>query len=174
MKIEELRIGNYVLGQNSEFAVKVLGLKPDSGIYISEKYDEVITSMNDLTDAQKAKGLVFIPGTRCGDDIKNLNPVPLTEEWFVRLGFTDNYRYGPPTHIITKIVMELPVNDFSIRYDFQGPSPDKNYYQGHEKILLVGNGGYDESGEMELNIKYVHQLQNLIFALTGEELAITT
>lgn len=41
-------------------------------------------------------------------------------------------------------------------------------------FLLVGDGGHDESGEMDITdtCKYVHQLQNIFAAFTGEELEI--
>jgi len=41
------------------------------------------------------------------------------------------------------------------------------------KELRIGNLiTYESADGMDLNIKYVHQLQNLYFSLTGEELEI--
>jgi hypothetical protein len=68
--------------------------------------------------------------------------IPLTEEWLVKLGFKER-RYSMCAPVYGNEIIEL-ANDFSITY----------------------NGG------RRVQIKYVHQLQNLYFALTGTELEI--
>ena len=72
-------------------------------------------------------------------------PIPLTEEWLVKLGFERNDE-----------CLELEINDISL------------VWIGY--ITLNFNGTY-----IILNneIIYLHQLQNLYFALTGEELTLT-
>lgn len=79
-------------------------------------------------------------------------PIPLTEEWLVKFGFVKTY------------------------YDFEKGyiKFDKNISDyGCEGIKsnfwLVPNGD-DDWYRIPLNLLYVHQLQNLYFALTGEEL----
>lgn len=69
--------------------------------------------------------------------------ITLTEEWLVKFGFEYN---GMGYH-----------------------SPDsKIYYNSdHKKLYFVVPSNYNLS-----NIQYVHQLQNLYFALTGEELEL--
>lgn len=66
--------------------------------------------------------------------IENLYPIPLTEEWLLRLGIKDS---------------------------------DK-------RSLGIWNNGaaiyFDYGDEKSLKLNYVHQLQNLYYALTGEEL----
>jgi len=79
-------------------------------------------------------------------------PIPLTEEWLIKLGllFKSKNLYG-------YFEYDFPYDSFKITYDSSDPDPD---YQ----IIFEGNGlAY---------VKYVHQLQNLYFALTGEELTI--
>ena len=86
------------------------------------------------------------------DDIKNnpniVKPIPLTEEWLVKFGF--EYKDG-------YLTLEL------------------GYFSGSNFIYWIGDvlNLFCKSGMMLTNnIKYVHQLQNLYFALTGEELKI--
>jgi hypothetical protein len=82
----------------------------------------------------------------------NYSPIPLTEEWLLKFGFenmTSNERFPWWEH-----------KDF-IYLDF--------------RILLYENNFYFDNGASEhcgQPLKYVHQLQNIYFALTGEELTI--
>jgi len=83
----------------------------------------------------------------CDCDINSVKPIPLTEEWLLRFGFElteTNYDGGHHYWI----------------WDFSG-------------ILLTTP--YEDDSVVELGdakFKYVHQLQNLYFALTGKELEI--
>lgn len=80
-------------------------------------------------------------------------PIPLTEEWLKKLGFEirsedegiSKYYY------ISGIPFELSEDGSSKGFDFSY-FYDKPYYL--------------------CNVQYVHQLQNLYFALTGQDLAI--
>jgi hypothetical protein len=69
-----------------------------------------------------------------------IQPIPLTEEWFLKFGFESIYS---GTCYVQKRV-EIAYNSM------------QGFY-----IIMSG-----------LKIEYVHQLQNLYFALTGEELTI--
>lgn len=80
-------------------------------------------------------------------NLKHIKPIALTEEWLVKLGL--ERRYGN--------YWETRSGNFEI---------DKDYKK--EWILSV-NGNEYYIGE---SFKYVHQLQNLYFALTGEELTM--
>jgi hypothetical protein len=76
------------------------------------------------------------------------NPIPLTEEWLLKFGFkydTDN----------DKLCKSLHIDILSFRAS-----------EGH---MCLESQGYRT---LYKHIKYVHQLQNLYFALTGEELEI--
>lgn len=72
-------------------------------------------------------------------------PIPLTEEWFDKFGFNQMGMW--------KILKDV---EFSII---------KGY-----GLALKSIDGYRRLNQN--SIKYVHQLQNLFFALTGEELAV--
>lgn len=74
------------------------------------------------------------------DFSKGINPIPLTEEWLVRFGF-DQLESG--TYICP--------NQIVLRKDIKGYLYE--IFKGKETL-----------------VKHVHQLQNLYFALTGEEL----
>jgi len=78
------------------------------------------------------------------------NPIPLTEEWLIKFGFTKEY-YDEKNHkegytytIVLPIIGELCQSD------------KKDYVFDIEQD--------------KLRLKFVHQLQNLYFALTGTEM----
>jgi len=74
-----------------------------------------------------------------------IKPIPLTEEWLVKFGFEKD---GDDLVLDTDLFLLVSYNDD----DF---------------VHLKSN-----NLETIISIKYVHQLQNLYFALTGEELTI--
>jgi len=81
-----------------------------------------------------------------GDSCK---PIPLTEEWLLRFGFE-----------LKEAVMD-----------------EKKYYgwlnfSFHLDINFIEKSFFYHWMGGNIDIKYVHQLQNLYFALTGEELEI--
>lgn len=76
-------------------------------------------------------------------------PIPLTEEWLVRFGLIDI------EGIINK---SFPFGEYVKTSSFGGISI--NYQTNSIQIMP------------KIEIKHVHQLQNLYFALTGEELTI--
>lgn len=75
-------------------------------------------------------------------------PIPLIEEWLLRFGFEKNDFY-----------------EEELSYNFNDVIPYSSYYPN---IKLIVNADW-ESG---IKLEFVHQLQNLYFALTGEELKI--
>lgn len=87
---------------------------------------------------------------KCGTIVKceispdSFEPILLTEEWLERFGFEEVIVEGYPIYISR--------NGFTVEY------------YSDESIFLILN--------FEVKVKYVHQLQNLYFALTGEELTI--
>jgi hypothetical protein len=74
----------------------------------------------------------------------HLKPIPLTEEWLVKFGYNNNTVY----------LRDLKVTATE--------DNDPIYYLADEYDNGVGCN----------DIQYVHQLQNLYFALTGKELTI--
>tara|TARA_R110000772_G_scaffold246116_1_gene359736 strand:+ start:170 stop:538 length:369 start_codon:yes stop_codon:yes gene_type:complete len=80
----------------------------------------------------------------------NIIPIPLTEEWLLRFGFRD--------------IKNVENVNF------------KEYRQWERYSICIqfpcGEEAHFYAGNYPVAIRYVHQLQNLYFALTGEELTI--
>jgi len=87
----------------------------------------------------------FHPLTWYGDDLK---PIPLTEEWCIKFGFQKDLE--------NTIYKNINKHCF-LCYD-------------NNIVLLLE----EENNWCIRKIKYVHELQNLYFALTGEELIFKT
>jgi hypothetical protein len=85
----------------------------------------------------------------------NIEPIPLTEEWLLKFGFD---KVGIALTSIAIAPLNLPCT-------FNLPNTPFSFCQG-KLILTTGTGDFC------VNIEYVHQLQNLYFALTGEELTL--
>lgn len=84
---------------------------------------------------------------RCDADLDNYEPIPITEEWLIKFGFKrDSVMDGETRRL----------NNFNIG------KLTKGYF-------IEGGVSNDKTS---INIEYVHQLQNLYFSLTGEELTI--
>ena len=75
-----------------------------------------------------------------------IEPIPLTKEWLLKFGFEKEDEF-----------LELQINDdISI------------IWVGYLSIMIQGTIGFMYESELI----YVHQLQNLYFALIGEELVL--
>lgn len=81
----------------------------------------------------------------------DLKPIPLTEEWLLKFGFTRHHTdYGNGIIYIKDV-------------------PNNNEFIWGVYPFELGSGFVINKSK---SLKYVHQLQNLYFALTGEELNI--
>jgi hypothetical protein len=74
---------------------------------------------------------------------KSLNPVPITEEWLLKLGFK--------------------FNNFNEDYYFENFSFRLHLWKNENEFVYYWKGG-------NIFIQYVHQLQNLFYCLTGQEI----
>lgn len=88
---------------------------------------------------------------------EDLDGIPLTEKWLEKFGFKHHRITKDRNPILECEWMQLAISDFDQR-----------------SLLFWDNGLMSiEDHYIDLShIKYVHQLQNLYFALTGEELTI--
>jgi hypothetical protein len=73
------------------------------------------------------------------------NPIPLTEEWLLKFGFKQDETYC----------------SIHIKYGIELMNIANKYFRGYYRGATIA-----------IDIQYVHQLQNLYFALTGEELTV--
>jgi len=81
----------------------------------------------------------------CTSDYKYFEPIPLTEEWLLKFGFK---------------------NDEFISYRWYAPNDISLVYDLDDNCVCISDSW--EFGK----IKYVHELQNLYFALTNQELKL--
>jgi len=104
--------------------------------------------LNVIGIAVTAENKTFIQ-SRSGNDTffelpEKYKPIPLNEEWLVKFGF------------------EKDKSAFIY-----------GYYALYNNEIYWSGGVYSACDSISnIEIKYVHQLQNLIFALTGEELTL--
>ena len=102
--------------------------------------------------------IVFqINETHVNDDLMldHFEPIPLTEEWLVRFGFekSDKYGYFLSPH----------------KESFSDSCFTRLCFFLEEMDFIVNSNDYDG---WNVHCEYVHQLQNIYVALTGEELEL--
>ena len=88
------------------------------------------------------------------EDYKDLIAIPLTEEWLLKAGFKE-------IKFLNKYLVQekgYKYLDMIIRY---------GDFDGHRFL-------FDFANDKCVNLKYVHQLQNLYFSLCCEELVFST
>ena len=87
------------------------------------------------------------------EKIEAFQPIPLTEEIILKCSFSMKYGTDPQEQNALKVfsLKNLEILKFEL-----------------DKFFFFSTG----KGLIHTNIKYLHQLQNLYFALTGQELEI--
>lgn len=144
IQANELRLGNWV-----QITDKLKSEIEEEG-YIKNEF-QITSSFNKDDDIQIYNPYEIIYEYFIAEQIE---PIPITEDWLLRFGFEassihDNYKLGEIE--ISSSMRKITTNE---RYNF--------YLDGE----------IPES--MKIRIQYIHQLQNLFFALTGTELTLTT
>lgn len=89
--------------------------------------------------------------------IEGMEPIKLTEEWLVKFGFRKVLSWYIVFGRYKNETLEITYNN----------DTDESQYYVYVRGLLE-----NEFVQIKHDLKYVHQLQNLYFALTGEELNI--
>ena len=119
MKATELRIGNLVWDDYS------------GEMIVSQIYQSNVSLRKTINLSEGIYG------------IDNIEPIPLTEEWLLKLGFNHN--------------------------------ADENEFYWLDEFSIAKRSDFEVflNDEYICDLQYFHQLQNLYFALTGEELTIT-
>ena len=98
---------------------------------------------NQFGNTEKVCHVVIKNLTEAPDGQLWCKPIPLTEEWLLRMG------------------VEV--------YEFDNGEP--NQYRLKSRLIVIRENSFCDYGS-NVKIKYVHSLQNLYFALTNQELEI--
>jgi hypothetical protein len=144
MKVNELRIGNYIRQVKTHN-----GFDWDKIRTVAAINKECYLSVNVLEEGESGVTLSKLK-------LDRFEPIPLTEEWLVKFGFV---RIKRPFN-----VDKMPEGTIDYYHN------KHNYYYNKGSMFL--DQGNDEGWNVDLKIEFVHQLQNLHFALTGEELTL--
>lgn len=145
LKATELRIGNYVSCKMGEYPVcQIL-----DDLVMLKIYDDRDSSMF----------------------YDQVQPIPLTEKWLEDFGFTDYQKSDDPEHL----------NEYGQDWHKIYLAPDERTYLHNERDegwrASFQSAMYDESTGLTAfseQIQFVHQLQNLYYALTTQELTSKT
>ncbi len=143
--------------------MKVQDLRIDNLIY-SPITKEIVTLV--AIEQENRPIVLGSKGTSSFSGIECLRPIELTEEWLLKFGFKVKDRksylntdiYYIPTFEIDYCLFYA---DFRLDYGLYVEYTDSPMPEDDEKLYPITFG-----------IKYVHQLQNLLYSLTGEELTI--
>tara|TARA_R110001592_G_scaffold268269_3_gene534543 strand:- start:49840 stop:50208 length:369 start_codon:yes stop_codon:yes gene_type:complete len=109
-----------------------------------------LVNYKQTTHRIKSVGRIISTIVRLNGDVydsgaSQIDPIPLTEEWINNFGFDSSWKKG----------------------DFQICTTSE-----HEYGTLYYKSKDNGAAFLPVVLKYVHQLQNLYFALTGEELVL--
>jgi hypothetical protein len=157
IKANELRIYNFIgcKKSNDKGIYQVEGIDGWERVFKTPKdkeiYEKPISVGRMETQAVYwDERLIRICGGARNDELlreSQLKPITLTEEWLIKFGFIEwDYK------------------------QFQSP-----YYSGSHYVIKTGIPSpfnYMVNDKLIMHIKYVHQLQNIYFLLTGQELKI--
>lgn len=149
MEATELRIGNLVDTVNYGNGITSANKQP-MWIQSIELHSVELCNINDsIHDTRR-----FLKKS-----LNDIIPIPLTEEWLLKFGFEsyDGEIYNPDCEYSEQFLYQLKSG---ISYREFRCFPSKGW--------VVKIGDYND----DLEIKFVHQLQNIYFALIGEELTI--
>lgn len=144
MKTSELRIGNIICDGIFIYLINCIEI------------NIIQAEILEIHKYSKAKTEDFYKQGQCYSlNIENIEPIPLTEEWLLKFGFKK----------------EGDLNWWSV--------PKESNYKAHH-LMKMKNAwtwfiDFDDTGDnthLVAGFNYVHQLQNLYFALTENELEI--
>ena len=121
------------------------------GNYVNDRFDAEVT-VCDITH-----GGINLNYGYSTISIDDLQPIPLTEDWLLKFGFI-------------KVTYTVSLSDGGMPYHYEIEGQGNHW-------RLYFDGRFFAFNERKLNLhlshnRYVHQLQNLYFALVGEELKL--
>lgn len=143
IKPEELRIGNWVGINNPKSWPEVKG----QPLLVTE------IGLIKAHDFPKSTGAVSLEDANRNETYSQFNefiePIPLTDEWLIKFGFEENG-------------LDKKENK---KYRL-------TWEEGVFDIYRISSFYLDDGKHYEPKIEFIHQLQNLYFALTGTELTL--
>jgi hypothetical protein len=142
MRATELRIGNYVYGINRRSEIHLPDTIPLKVLQIELFNTEVLPLDQNPATVEKWFKITN----------EDLSPILLTEEWLKKFGFFEKYK---------SVHSQWSLNGFAVQQTSDQDDDGNTIPQ--EEVFYY---------EWNFEVKHVHQLQNLYFALTGEELII--
>jgi hypothetical protein len=147
MKANELRIGNLFQYKNEQRIVGTIysNFEGEPAIEVLERKDSHI---NVYTYT-----------------LKEIEPIPLTEEWLIKFGFEISQSNK---HLFS---IEAFGKSFCVLKYITDENIDEEYKHLDFKNFIFDIPSYYDEARF-YGKKYVHELQNFHFALTGEELKI--
>lgn len=143
MEVNELRIGNF-LYPRAEFHNGEQSVRQVFGLHQDNRVSYIANSKTKVGYQEQVD-----------DNINQIDPIPISEDWLHKFGFIKHSKFDVysqlDVHIGNKYYQLSVQNQISFTDDWS--------------VLL---DGYLPA----IQIQYIHQLQNLYFTLTGEELRI--
>ena len=146
MKANELRIGNLIKGIYHDY---------DDGID-EEIENETICKVVTLDVSGSGDYPIYVYSDEDIEHFSEFKPIPLTEEWLLKFGFYLRDGFS---------------NTFKLNVEKHQYDCSEITYSEKEGLFRFSNG-QQKGTTLIPHIKYVHQLQNLYFALIGEELTL--
>ena len=151
MKIQELRIGNYVKGTFTNFC-------EDEAPQNECVCEIVILDETAQSGFTKWANSIEEKG-KFVEEWDRLDGIVLNEKWLLKFGFGKMIGFFITTS--PNIILELSENN------------DNSTIQWYCYVRNMNGHQNDDFALLRKDLQYVHQLQNLYFALTGEELVLS-
>jgi len=104
-----------------------------------------------IDDTGLGEWVIWVDSEAKAEEYDSFEPISLTEEWLIKFDFGYKSKSS---------CTEWSIGLFSLTTDHEDEYGDPT--DGYDKFYY----------SFEKEVKYVHQLQNLYFALTGEELNV--
>jgi hypothetical protein len=123
-----------------------------------EKKEITYSGLKTLTHAIEIKDLAHY---------ESFEPILITEEWLLKFGFVKENKRETEHH---SNFYSMCVYDYKYSFAYADFRNDWGFYHSYTDAL--NDSDNNKFDFISCGIKYVHQLQNLYFALTGKELEI--
>jgi hypothetical protein len=154
MKANELRIGNYVIYEIDDM-ILVAAIDVINPTFCNIEFVDVIP--DDLSRYQDGMWYEYI------------KPIPLTEEWLLKFGFYKEENVTPVSKYHSHFY-SIGYDDCKYSFAYASFRDDWGFYHSYtDAVDEKDNNRFDA---ISFGIQSVHELQNLYFALTGEELTL--